>query len=304
MKLIIHVVSGPARGKKIAIQNGERARFGSNAAADVYLADPEMAEIHFEVVFQGEEPQLQALDDTAPTLVNDKPVLKSTVVNGDQISAGQSRMSVSIPSAKEPEFEADPDPESKSSPEPTPPSIDELISTLDLDDDAVVLAGQSDSIEKLIDHLIEAGFYADAVKVLAAFLPIHESIRWAYRVIQSKPIETWKSAEKSAASIVETWLNDDSEVNRQSAMSIAEELEHDGPLGFLAAAVAWSGGSMVDDSFAPVAPPPGLSARMAAGSIQLMLCKDGPDKIDSNAGSIFAIGKSLVDCEKSTSISK
>ncbi|MCC9603160.1 FHA domain-containing protein [Stieleria sp. JC731] len=291
MKLIVHVVSGPARGRKIPVQAGERTRFGRSESADVCLHDPDMADVHFEIVYQGQSPQLRSIDAVLETLINDKPVAESVIANGDQIAAGQSRMSVSVVSAGGKLLEES---ESEAIGETSDPplSLEELISKAQLSDNALQLANETPaiSVPAYLDLLSQHALPIDAIKVIALYLPKVDAIRWASRCVSELQGTQRSETDKLAAECVEEWLAEASENTRCKAMELAEQLQYETPDACVAAAVGWNEGSMVSSDYAPVVPPPYLYARMISGALIKLVYAGGPSAVKQRADSIIELG--------------
>ncbi|OYP35814.1 FHA domain-containing protein [Rhodopirellula sp. MGV] len=294
MKLIVHVVSGPARGRKIPVQLGERARFGASDAADVCLPSAEMADIHFEIWYQDSSASITSYDPSAPTLVNDKPITQSVLSNGDQILAGQNRMSVSIESARPSVIPVEQEPEEAVEVE-TLPTLAEVVAGLELDEQAPALIAPDESAKSYASRLVESGLFFDAIKVFAHCLPKRQAVQWAHQAISSQPSETRTPEDQQALVATQQWLDDPSEDNRRAAMGLAEKLNYDTPSAYVAASAAWSEGSMVPAQLDPVAPHPQLCAKMAAGAIQIHLSRCAPDQMESQARSLLAIGFNIAD---------
>lgn len=106
----------------------------------------------------------------------------------------------------------------------------------------------------------------DAVTFCAYMLPRREAVWWAcqcLRVLQSD----FADAEQENLRLAEEWVRNPDEANRVMALRTGMGADKSAPATWLALAVAWSGGSMVENEEYPVPPPPELTAKSANAAI-------------------------------------
>jgi hypothetical protein len=98
-------------------------------------------------------------------------------------------------------------------------------------------------------------------------LPPRQAIFTAHIELARLPHVAGSREFEMVSPIVETWLANPAEPIRLEAMRLAEELEHKGASGLLAASVAWTSGSMVDPRVSHVDPPPDAASHAAAAAL-------------------------------------
>lgn len=110
-----------------------------------------------------------------------------------------------------------------------------------------------------------------AVTFLAAALPRHESIAWAAHVLDraAKSVPALPPRDRDALDRALAWVASPAETERRAAQDAGDAADEDAPERMLAAAVFLSGGSISMPGLPPVAPPAGVSGKLAAAGIIL-----------------------------------
>ncbi|QDV42146.1 FHA domain protein [Stieleria neptunia] len=294
MRVILQVTAGPALGRQIPLQSGERARFGSSDSADVcFPEDVQMAEVHFELECQSEQCLVRDLSGTAGTFVNDEPVEEASIEDGDQIVAGQTQLRTVVkgrpgdPKGKPDESQTD---------QPVEPKLSavELCQMTDLEEESLQLFRPSHTPEEFFQVLTDNQLFADAIRILSLYLPKRQAIYWAYRAVDDVFPRDLIGDERTALDVTMAWLKDPSEENRRAAMAIAEKLEFANAPSLVAAAACWSEGSMAPAEFDEVPPDPNLTAQMAAAAMTMTATSGEVKSINDRFGKITEIGKQFL----------
>lgn len=296
MRVILQVTAGPAQGRQIPIQSGERARFGRSDVADVcFPDDPEMSDVHFELVCQSDCCVVRDMNGSGGTFLNDEAVAEATIVDGDQIVAGMTQLKTTIHGDKKKTNED----EAAANQKPDEPKLSalELCQLTDLEEESLQLFRPNHSPEEFVRVLTEKEQFADAIRVLTIYLPKRETIFWAYRGVHDVFPKDLVSDERSALDAAMTFLKDPTELNRRAAMQIAENLEYANAASCVAAAAAWSTGSMAPAEFAEVPPGPQLAAQVAAAALVMTATEGDVATINERYRQILKIGQAVLSGE-------
>jgi hypothetical protein len=99
MRLTLNVLSGPAAGRKLALQPQQSVTIGRTRPAN--LAIPEdslLSGAHFRITYQPKGWTLEDLNSRNGTLLNGRKISRAPLSDGDRISAGEALVEVSIES--------------------------------------------------------------------------------------------------------------------------------------------------------------------------------------------------------------
>ncbi len=284
MRMAILVQPGAAKTRRLVLKGGQIARFGRTEWADyTFTEDSQMAELHFAIQCGIDAGSIQALSPQHPTLVNDAPVEKSQLNHGDVIRAGQTSFLVQLDDvAMFGEASADASVESTASDQAA--RRDETLTLskyIGLSNEANQLAGQCSDPNLFHSLLVEKQLLDDALRWNAHTLPKPRAIQWACQCvdanIQAEKDELQRNCWKSAVQ----FSKDPSEANRREAAGLAEVAQYEGIGGILAAATAWSGGSLADADQAPVLPDERLTGRSIHIALRLAAISFPPSELAS-----------------------
>jgi hypothetical protein len=126
---------------------------------------------------------------------------------------------------------------------------------------------------QFINALAEKELYGDAVKTMAAALDKTAAVRWAMACAQADGAESKVKSDAVCRTAVEAWLAEPSDKNRRLAMTVSESSGMTTAYHWIAAAAAWSGGSLAPAEFDAVQPPTHLTAAAIACAIRLTALK-------------------------------
>jgi len=281
MKVILHVQSGPSEGRQIPLQAGEIARFGSSDFADVcFPNDPRMSEVHFELHCRQDGCRIRNLDAAVGTLLNDQPVDEASFDDGDRIVAGQTCLRASVQG----HFYADPSSETTAegfadeATDSGPITAEELCQSLALEEASKRLLRPNLLPEPFIDALVEQQQYADAIRVLAIYLPKPTAIRWALECFTTAGHGTLSPTDQNCVHTVHAWLDEPGDSQRRAAKDAAEASEYSGPVSWIAMAVFWSGGSIAPPDLPEVTPDPELCGQGVNAALLMLATQGDPTR--------------------------
>lgn len=296
MRVILQVIAGPAQGRQIPLQSGERARFGRSEIADVcFPDDTEMSDVHFELECQADQCLVRDVTGSGGTFLNDEKVAEAPICDGDQILAGRTQLRTVVNGQGGDDVEAADEVESK--PEAPKLTAIELCQMTDLEEESLQLFRPKHSPEEFIRVLTENKQFADAIRVLTLYLPKRQTVFWAHRSVEEVSPRELINDERAALQATRAWLEDPTEENRRAAMQIAETSELQHAAGCVAAAASWSEGSMAPAEFDEVLPDPKLTAQVAAAAL-IMIATDGEtSSIEDRYQKILQIGQQLLSGE-------
>ncbi len=153
-----------------------------------------------------------------------------------------------------------------------------LCARLELEDESAALLRPEQDERAFVRALLDGDRLADAVRVMAALLPVRESIWWAWSCARRTLPPDPPATVQAALDVTERWIAQPTEENRRPAYAAAEGAGMGTPAGAAALAAFLSGGSVAPPT-APVVPPPAdASARAVAGSVMLAAASAPADK--------------------------
>jgi hypothetical protein len=287
----LHVIAGPAAGRKIHLASGQTAQFGSTEWADFsFPRDTAMADQHFAFACTPQGCAVRDLKSAAGTLVNGEKTTEAIVRTGDQITAGNTTFVVQINGEPLPAASAFVPPATKAAgtpgspakaaaappPAPAADSAVDLCQKLKLDDAARELLVPGQTPLQFFDLLVSKKLYPDAVRVIASLLPPQVAVAWGCRTVRAVFGDSMPAKEVPPLETAEQWVTEPSEENRRAAQAQAEGTGFEGITSWLSAAAFWSGGSMSPPGAPEVPPPPGLVAQALTGAMMLLVVHDGP----------------------------
>ncbi|MBD7923365.1 hypothetical protein JR064_09320 [Xanthomonas sp. CFBP 8703] len=116
--------------------------------------------------------------------------------------------------------------------------------------------------------LLDGGQPQDALKLLARLLPKRYVVAWLCQCARG---EALSPEDRAGAALAEKWVREPNEANRRAASAFAQAGGYASLGAWLAAAVAWSGGSLAPPTQdTPVPPAEHLTARAAVAAINLL----------------------------------
>lgn len=279
MRVIFQVTAGPSTGRQIPLQSGEIARFGSSEAADVcILGDNFLSGVHFEVDCRSEQCLVRNLDGQGRTMLNDDPLTESSLSNGDIVRAGESSFLAKLEGVVDKgESEAGDSGAAEEAPAVVEAkTLAEVCAELGLEEESLALLTPEHTPEAFAKTLGANEQFADAVRVLAAYLAKPAAIHWAHVCVQDMLAGKLSANETAALDAAMSWLRGPDEEKRRAAMKAAEATEFVTPPGWVAAAVFWSEGSIAPPDLPDVAPDEQLTGQAVTAALMMLATQGDP----------------------------
>ncbi len=304
MRVILQVTSGPSEGRRIPLQLGEIARFGRSSRADVcFPGDAEMSDVHFELECQAERCLLRDLQSASGTLRNGQVVSEIAIADGDEIVAGQTRLSAQIEGASVRSDDGvggaidGPGEEATASEEDAavePWSAADYCQRLELEDESISLLQAEQTPEAFWRALVEHKRVEDAVRLLSALLSKRAAVWWAYRCVQDILSDTLSADDKAALDAALVWLNEPTDENRRAAMAAAEITEFHSSPSWVAAAAFWSEGSIAPADLPDVPPDELLTSQGVSAALLMAATQGDAAKIGDRFQRILELGEEVL----------
>lgn len=297
MRVILQVTSGPSLGRRIPLQVGEIARFGCHDTADVCFPDDQMSGVHFELECHADRCVLRDLSGSGATILNDEPVSEADLQDGDVIRAGQTSLATSFqggPIRTEAEEASTSDAQPHDEPAVEPMTAAKICSLLDLSEESEQLLLPEHTPDTFIDTLIEQKQYADAISVLAFYLPKHQAVEWAHRCVQELLGDELSPNEQAVMKVSQDWLDEPTEVHRRAAMAAAEKNEFQNIPCWVALAAFWSDGSLAPPDLPEVKPDERLTSQGVSAAMVMTATHSDPTKSEERYQQILKTGQAIL----------
>lgn len=284
MRVTLHVLSGPSTGRRIRLQTGQVGRFGRTEWSDFSFPDDEsLAEVHFLLKCDPAGLRLRDLQTPTGTQLNGQKVAEAEVHAGDEITAGATRFLVEIDGRGA--MSADIDRHSasgkNSSADGTTITAAKICEAVELEDEGRSLLADDQTPQEFASLLAERGLFRDAVRFTAAWLPKRDAVLWGCRCVREFLGEKLSTEDDAAIQIAERWSAEPTEKLRRDAERIAEQIDDRTPVGWLAMAVFWSGGSLAPPDNDPVPPAGHLTAAAVTAALLLTAAQAPPLEVDA-----------------------
>jgi hypothetical protein len=114
-----------------------------------------------------------------------------------------------------------------------------------------------------IDHLralAQSPTAEDAITFCAYLLPRRVAVWWGHQCLTNLP-DCLADSDRTMLDLAEAWVREPEEDRRYAALDAGSAASVKSPGVWIALAAGWSGGSMTAPGFAPLPPPPYLTAR-------------------------------------------
>lgn len=131
-----------------------------------------------------------------------------------------------------------------------------------------------------IERLAEAGFYLDAIKLLAHGLPKRESVWWSCLAARAVLKPDTDEVNINALIAAEAWAKNPSEENRLRCRDLGEKTKHKTAASWAATAACWSTGSMAAEGEPEIQAPEYLFAHAVAGAVSIAATEADSDNLE------------------------
>lgn len=139
-----------------------------------------------------------------------------------------------------------------------PLSAAAVVAGLNLSDDAQKLLRPNTTAEAYFDALVNAGLFADAIRVVVRLMTPKQAVWWGCLCGWAAKRANTGPAVRAAA----VWLRDPTDANRRAAGDVAKSIGVATLGGLLASAVFHAEGSVSAPGATPIASPPGLTGTL------------------------------------------
>jgi len=145
-----------------------------------------------------------------------------------------------------------------------------------------------------LDGLVSNSFFEDAVTFLAHALPPRESIWWScVSLREAEGADTTTIKDIAALRAAEQWVYVPDEATRRICGRLAEKSNYKTAASWAAAAVFWSGGSILAPGEAKVEPAPYLYAKAVTGAILTAIGESNCDDMNDVYVRLIKIGVNI-----------
>ncbi|WP_115573811.1 DUF6931 family protein [Xanthomonas campestris] len=152
------------------------------------------------------------------------------------------------------------------------PSLTQACAQMQLSDTACAHLRAPLAPQAAVSVLLAHGHGDDAIKLLARLLPKRYAVAWACQCARAEALD---DEDRAGAALAEKWVREPSEAHRRAAQAFAHAGGYVSLGAWLAAAVAWSGGSLAPPQQATAVPPAEhLTARAVAAAITLLAARE------------------------------
>ncbi len=161
----------------------------------------------------------------------------------------------------------------------------ELAAAAGLSDEGQALVPAAPSLYGLLTALSEARLPLDSVRLLMRALPKRYAVAWVCECFRrDAEREPLAQAEAECLRCAEAWIADDNDANRRAGAERAGALQYETPGSWLAAAVAWSGGSLAPRGYTVVPPPDHATGKACIAAVSLLAMRGGPEAFVDTLG--------------------
>jgi hypothetical protein len=150
-----------------------------------------------------------------------------------------------------------------------------LAQPLTLSDAARAQVGAAPNLHRLLAQLNASGLHVDAARLLLRALPRRYAVAWVCECFRKDAERApFSEPDGEALQAVERWIAEGSEEARAAASARAEASHYDTAAGWLAAAAAWSGGSLAPAGYTPVPPGEQLTGDACFAALCLLAARE------------------------------
>lgn len=273
MSTTLTVVAGPELGRQIAVPAGDSFRVGRGENADqAFAQDLSMSSIHFQIDGRRDGGLLTDMKSTNGTFVNEKPVYRTVVADGDQILAGTTVFAVTVGSKPQAHVPAPQPAASKA----LAASATTVCEGLQLTDEGRQLLAPEFTVAQFAKQLDRKALHADALRVLSHGLGTPAAIMWSCECLQELSDSPLTDAEQQAVTAAKAWATDPSPENADQAFQAAQALENQGSAAMLATAAFWGAGSLAPPGQPVIPVDPQLTSQSISGALTLVAVSAPP----------------------------
>jgi hypothetical protein len=150
-----------------------------------------------------------------------------------------------------------------------------LAKPLSLTDLAKELVPKATNLHALLGTLNAAGLHVDAARLLLRALPRRYAVAWVCECFRKDGERApFAATEIEAIGAVERWIAEGNDEAREAAKAYAVASNYETATGWLAAAAAWTGGSLAPPGYTAVPPGEQLTGDACFAALCLLAARD------------------------------
>ena len=142
--------------------------------------------------------------------------------------------------------------------------------------------------------LEQQSLYEDAIRFLAAKMPVADGVKWALECSQQLVPADKRESMRETLDASDQWVKAPSDGTRWGAKDTADRTSAEAPANLIALAVYFSGGSIASPGSPEVQPPPFLAQKMIAAGIQSAVMAEDMQHLKDRQQRALSMGKKLV----------
>jgi hypothetical protein len=173
----------------------------------------------------------------------------------------------------------------------------DVSAAVDLEEEALALLDDTVTAPAFFDRLVEAELQLDAARFLASALPPRSAVWWAWGCAKQAAGEDPPEGVARTLEATRVWLAEPTDARRHAAGDAGREVEDPDAAALSAMAAFFSEGDMNPPGTpagAPASPPPpGVSAKLAAGAVGMAALADDPEGMPERMGLYLKQGRQV-----------
>jgi hypothetical protein len=294
VQVILQIRTGPRAGQVFQLRVGQAGRFGRSEWADFPFPEAaDLADEQFLVDCRTANCTLRNLADEPGTTVNGAAVDEVELASGDVVAAGSVEFVVYVDGAEHADSAGSSvTPAAAPAPPRTPADLAALLA---LSDPARELAATTGDERALLDALVEAEHFDDAVRLTAFLLDKPAAVRWAADGVRSVQGPRLAPADLAALDAAVAWADDPTDEHRRAANAAAEATDYSTGAAWVALAAFWSEGSLAPAGL-PAAPPgETLCCQGVTGALMIAATSGAPLDAADRYRTFLATGREKLD---------
>jgi hypothetical protein len=172
-------------------------------------------------------------------------------------------------------------------------TVKEISEISGLSDGARALVQEDSTPDAYLDSLEKQALFQDAIRFLAHKLPTDAGVKWAAKCVRElRPPES-KEQKDEPLDAADQWTKTPGDPTRWAAKDAADKAKTTGPSNLVAMAVFLSGGSVSPPGGPEIPPPPYAAQKLIAGSVQVAVVSNEPQKAKERYQQALKMGKEL-----------
>jgi len=153
-------------------------------------------------------------------------------------------------------------------------SLTDNIRHLEIPQTLVNTIFEQNNIIEILNQLLSHNEVEAAVELLAMGLPKREVIWWAFITIKDQCLTDNEIAIQKTTQLIQTWVHEPTEASRHQLKNLSDKLTLFSPMGWVAEAVFYSGGSIAPEGQEEILPDALSSHICAANAIKIFIEKN------------------------------